>query len=67
MQPSWMQRLTVLGRFSDGSIRNLGRKVVYSPSDPTVEVTADGKIEMRSNADVAVMVRAGERLPVQAN
>lgn len=61
-EPARMQRLTVRGYFSDGSVRNLARKSIYNAGDPLVEVTDDGNVLFDRSADVAVLVRYADRM-----
>jgi uncharacterized protein DUF1553/uncharacterized protein DUF1549 len=62
VEPARMQRLTVLGHFSDGSIRNLAQKAIYNCGDPMVGVDADGRVEGRGGGDAAVLVRYADRM-----
>ncbi|HEU4753870.1 MAG TPA: DUF1549 domain-containing protein, partial [Armatimonadota bacterium] len=62
VDPARMQRLTVRGRFSDGSIRNLGRLAYYSPGDPTVPVSEDGVVSFDHATDLAVLVRYADQM-----
>ena len=59
--PARMQRLAVVGHYSDGSVRNVASKVIYLSSDPAVAVTLDGKVSTRSGGDSAIMVRYADQ------
>ncbi len=60
--PATMQRLTVTGRFSDGSVRDLTEQAVFSSSDPAIEVEADGLVRSERGGDSAVLVRYADQL-----
>ena len=60
--PVRTQRLTVLGRFSDGTVRDLTRHAMYNPGDPVVQVSPDGLVSASGAADLAVLVRFADQL-----
>jgi hypothetical protein len=60
--PAWRQRLIVRGRFSDGTVRDLARKVVYNCDEPRVTVSPDGEVTASGEADAAVLVRYTDRM-----
>ncbi|MCC2668016.1 MAG: domain, G-beta repeat, partial [Armatimonadetes bacterium] len=61
-EPAGMVRLTVTGRFSGGTIRNLTRRVVYNPGDPNVTVSDDGLVRFNGPTDLAVLVRYADQM-----
>jgi len=61
-EPAQSVRLTVRGHFSDGTVRSLADRVVFSPGDPRVEVSADGLVTFHGPTDLSVMVRYADQL-----
>ncbi|MFN3649665.1 MAG: DUF1549 and DUF1553 domain-containing protein [Armatimonadota bacterium] len=62
VQPAGMQRLTVTGYFSDGSVRNLAHRAVYSSGDPALQLSADGLVGASGSGDAAVLVRYADQM-----
>ena len=60
--PARMQRLTVLGRFSDGSVQNLTGRATFLASDLNVAVSEDGKVSVKREGDAAILVRYGDQM-----
>jgi len=52
----------VLGRFSDGAVRDLAERATYIASDPTVAVSKDGMVSVRDAGDAAILVRYAGQL-----
>jgi hypothetical protein len=58
LDPGRWQQLAVLGRFSDGSVRDVTRLTVFSSSDSAVaEVGSGGLVEFKQAGEVAVLCR----------
>jgi hypothetical protein len=58
LDPGRWQQLAVLGRFSDGSVRDVTRLTVFSSSDSAVaEVGGGGLVEFKQAGEVAVLCR----------
>lgn len=52
------QQLTALGKFSDGSVRDVTPLTVFSTRvDPAVDVSADGTVSFRGTAEATVLAR----------
>ena len=57
-EPARWQQLAVLARFSDGSVRDVTRLTVFSPSDAAVaDVTPAGLVEFKQAGEVAILCR----------
>lgn len=58
LAPARFQQLAVLGRFSDGSVRDVTRLTVFSSSDTSVaDVNLTGLVEFKSPGEVAILAR----------
>jgi hypothetical protein len=58
LAPARWQQLTVRGRFSDGSVRDVTRLTVFSSSDSAVaDVSNTGLIEFKQAGEVAILCR----------
>jgi hypothetical protein len=58
LAPARFQQLSVMGRFSDGSVRDVTRLTVFSSSDTSVaEVNVNGLVEFKSAGEVAILCR----------
>src|SRR6185437_1128708 len=56
--PARWQQLTVMGQFSDGSVRDVTRLTVFSSSDSAVaDVTNTGLVEFKQAGEVAILCR----------
>ena len=60
--PAGMVRLSVTGRFSDGTARDLTEKAIYNCGDPALQVEADGKVSAERFADATVLVRFADAM-----
>lgn len=61
--PARWQQLSVLGHFSDGSVRDVTRLTVFSSSDAAIaEVSANGLVEFKQSGEVAILCRYLEAL-----
>ncbi len=59
--PERQAALNVVAEFSDGARRDVTRLAVYEPSDPQVEVTAEGVVQFAEPGVVTVVVRYLDR------
>jgi hypothetical protein len=58
LAPGRFQQLSVMAKFTDGSVRDVTRLTVFSSSDTSVaEVSANGLVEFKSAGEVAVLCR----------
>ncbi len=58
LAPARFQQLSIMARFSDGSVRDVTRLTVFSSSDTSVaEVNVNGLVEFRSAGEVAILCR----------
>ena len=57
-----MLRLEVVGHFSDGSVRNLTQKAIFSSGDPLIQATPDGMVRADRGGDTAVLVRYADQM-----
>jgi hypothetical protein len=58
LAPARWQQLTVMGHFSDGSVRDVTRLTVFSSSDSAVaDVTSNGFVEFKQAGEVAILCR----------
>jgi hypothetical protein len=66
-QPSRWQQLSVLGHFSDGSVRDVTRLTVFSSSENALaSVSATGLVEFSQAGEVAILCRyLEEMVPVR--
>lgn len=65
-QPDRELALNVVAHFSDQSQRDVTRLAVYEPSDPQVQVTADGIVQFAEPGVVTVVVRyLNQQVPVR--
>jgi hypothetical protein len=61
--PARFQQLSVLGKFSDGSIRDVTRLTVFSSSDNAIaDVNANGLVEFGQSGEVAILCRYLDQL-----
>jgi hypothetical protein len=61
--PARWQQLSVLARFSDGSVRDVTRLTVFSASDAAVaDVTPSGLVEFKQAGEVAILCRYLQQL-----
>jgi hypothetical protein len=61
--PARWQQLSVLGIFSDGSVRDVTRLTVFSASDSAVaDVTPGGLVEFKQAGEVAILCRYLQQL-----
>ena len=61
--PSKWQQLSVMGTFSDGSVRDVTRLTVFSSSDSAIaDVSANGLVEFKQSGEVAILCRYLEEM-----
>lgn len=56
-EPDQQQQLNVIAKFSDDSTLDVTRLAVYEPSDPLVNVSAEGVVKFTQPGIVSVLVR----------
>ncbi len=58
LAPARFQQLSIMARWSDGSVRDVTRLTVFSSSDTSVaEVNVNGLVEFKSAGEVAILCR----------
>ncbi len=61
--PAKWQQLSVLGHFSDGSVRDVTRLTVFTSSDAAIaEVSANGLVEFKQSGEAAILCRYLEEM-----
>lgn len=57
-------KIRVQGRFSDGTVRDLGRLVVFESSNPLVQVGHDGVVSAQAPGEATIQIRYLDRRAV---